>query len=54
MVKDEGNNAATMNITVDTQGGELIDGAADITINVDSGGVILIGTGSNWHIIADY
>ena len=51
MVKDEGGNAQAQNITIDTQAGELIDGNATATINVDYQSVTLLCDGTNWNII---
>jgi hypothetical protein len=51
IVKDEGGNAAAQNITVDTQGGETIDGNATDTLNVNYQSRTYISDGTNWFII---
>lgn len=45
---DESLAAGTNNITIDTQGTSLIDGAASVVISVDGGGVSLKFDGVNW------
>jgi len=51
IVKDAAGNAATNNITIDTQGSETIDGAATYVINTNYGKVTLYSDGSNWYAI---
>jgi len=48
IIKDQENNAATNNITIDTQGSEKIDGVDTATINANFGSVRLFSDGSNW------
>lgn len=48
IVKDEGGNAGTNAITVDTEGGETIDGNASITIGADYGRRRLYSDGTDW------
>lgn len=48
IVKDESGGANTNNITVDTQGSELIDGAASSTISTNYGSVRLYSNGTHW------
>jgi len=50
-IKDEGGNAGTNNITINTEGTETIDGAASKIINTNYGGVNLYSDGTNWFII---
>lgn len=45
---DESLAAGTNNITITTDSGSLIDGAASIVISVDGGGVTLKFDGTNW------
>lgn len=47
-IKDESGGAGTNNITIDTQGSELIDGAASITITANYGIARLYSSGANW------
>ena len=49
-IKDEDGNAATNNITIDTEGAETIDGAASKTIVTDYGRISVYSDGSNWFI----
>jgi len=51
-IKDKGLNAFTNNITISTEGGELIDGAATYTVASNGGAVALESDGSNWWIVA--
>ena len=48
IVKDEGGNAGTNNITVDTEGSETIDGAATDTISSNFGSQGYYNDGANW------
>ncbi len=50
-IKDESGGADTNNITIDTQGAELIDGAASIAITVNYGVARLYSDGSNWYTL---
>jgi hypothetical protein len=50
VIKDAGGNAATNNITIDTEGGENIDGSATYVINIDYDSASLYSDGSNWFI----
>lgn len=47
-VFDKTGNAGTNAITIDTQGSELINGAASITINYARGGAEITSDGTNW------
>jgi len=47
-INDAGNNAGTNNITIDTEGSELIDGAATKVINTNNDSVELYSDGNNW------
>lgn len=47
IIKDESGGAGAFNITIETEGSELIDGVASIIIAVNFGGVILYSNGSN-------
>ena len=49
IIKDEGGNAGTNAITVETEGGETIDGSASITISSDYDRRRLYSDGSNWY-----
>jgi len=51
VIKDAGGNATAQNITIDTEGAETIDGAADLTISTDYNSVVLYSDGSNWFTI---
>lgn len=49
IIKDEaGTAASSFNITIDTQGAELIDGAATATITANYGVLRVYADGSNW------
>lgn len=48
IVKDESGAANVNNITIDTEGTELIDGAASIVINTAYGVARLYSNGTNW------
>ena len=47
IIKDQGGNAGTNNIVIDTEGVETIDGAASVTITDNYGVVRLYSDGSN-------
>lgn len=51
VVKDAGYNATTNNVTIDTEGAELINNAATYVISSDGEAVTLYADGSNWHAI---
>lgn len=51
VVKDAGGNAETHNITIDTEGSELIDGSATKVISTDYGVVRLYSDGTDWFTI---
>lgn len=51
IVKDEGGNAATQNITIATEGAETIDGQATAVISGNYDRITLISDGSNLFII---
>lgn len=48
IIKDANGNAGTNNITVNTSGGQTIDGAASKTINSNYGDLRLYTDGTNW------
>lgn len=48
IIKDESGGAAANNITVTTEGAQLIDGAATYVINTNYGSVRLYSNGTNW------
>lgn len=50
-IKDDGTNAATNNITYDTEGSELIDNAASKSITADDGFVTVEAYDSNWYVV---
>lgn len=51
VVKDAGGNAGTNNITIDTEGSELIDGSATKVISTNYGVVTLYSDGTDWFTI---
>ena len=51
VVKDAGGNASANNITIDTEGSELIDGSATKVISTDYGAVRLYSDGTDWFTI---
>jgi hypothetical protein len=51
IIKDASGNAGTNNITIDTEGGQTIDGAATKVLNGNYESVMLYCDGSNWFII---
>ncbi|MEK6849645.1 MAG: hypothetical protein AABY01_03690, partial [Nanoarchaeota archaeon] len=50
-IKDESGGAAANNVTIATEGAELIDGAATAVINTNYGVVRVYSNGSNWFTI---
>jgi hypothetical protein len=50
-IKDESGGAATNNITIDTQGAEVIDGVNSITITANYGVARLYSNGTNWFTL---
>lgn len=48
IIKDEGGGAAANNITISTEGAELIDGAATLVISSNYGVARVYSNGSNW------
>lgn len=50
VVKDEGGNAGTNNITVSASGC-TIDGGASVVINQDGGSLFLVSDGTNWFTL---
>jgi hypothetical protein len=51
VIKDSAGNAGTNNITVDTEGGQNIDGSATAIISGDYDSITLYCDGNNWFII---
>lgn len=51
IIKDAGLNAGTFNITIDTEGGELIDGLPTYTISSNAESVTLYSDGTDWFSI---
>lgn len=51
VIKDNTGLAETNNITVDTEGSEMIDGTPNLIINVNYASVTLIFDGTAWNII---
>lgn len=51
IVKDTGGLAATNNITIDTEGGEKIDGSDTYVMNSNYQAITLFSNGTNWFII---
>lgn len=49
VVNDEGGNAGTNAITINTEGDENIDGGSSITISSNNGSVQIYSDGSNWY-----
>jgi hypothetical protein len=49
-IKDAGFNASTNNITIETEGAELIEGAANLVISADGVSISLYSNGSDWFI----
>lgn len=52
IIKDEGGNAGTNNITIDGSGAETIDGATTNVISANYGFRAIISDGTNWMIIS--
>jgi hypothetical protein len=50
IIKDAGGNAGTNNITIDTEGGENIDGSATLVINGNYDSASIYCENSNWFI----
>lgn len=50
-IKDESGAAGMNNITINTQGGQTIDGDATLVIASNYGGATLYSDGSNWFVI---
>lgn len=51
IIKDSTGGALANNITIDTQGSELIDGAASITIALNYDKRTLVSDGTNWYTV---
>lgn len=51
VIKDAAGNAGTSNLTVDTEGGENIDGVATAVINGNYDSLSLYSDGDDWFII---
>ncbi len=49
-ITDEDGNAASNNITIDTEASETIDGVADYTISTNNAAISLYCNGTNWFI----
>lgn len=47
-------SGVTPNITIETEGGELIDGASTVTLTIDDAACTLICDGNNWSILSKY
>lgn len=50
-IKDEGGNASINNITVNTSGGETLDGDTSLVIAINHAAIHLQWTGFEWSII---
>lgn len=50
LIKDEGGNAGTNSITVNTSDGSTIDGAPSISLGSDHAAISLYYNGVGWHI----
>lgn len=50
IIKDSGGNASANNITIDTEGSELIDGLSTKVISVDYDSINLYSDGTDWFI----
>lgn len=53
IIKDVGGLAGTNNITLASEGGEFIDGAASYTINTNYGGISVFSDGNDWFILSE-
>ena len=51
IIKDESGNANTNNITIDTEGSELIDGASSYTLDNNYESITVIKRNGNFYII---
>ena len=51
VIKDAGGNAATFNITIDTEGSEKIDGQDTFVMDDDYQATQIYSDGSNWFVI---
>lgn len=49
IIKDEGGNAGTNGITIDTAGTETIDGASSTSITSNFGSITVYSDGTNWY-----
>lgn len=49
-IKDAGFNATTYNITIDTEGGEKIDGLDEAIVATDGDALVIYAYGGNWYI----
>ena len=50
-IKDESGGAGTNNITIATEGGETIDGAATFVLNSDHESITVYSDGTNWNVV---
>jgi hypothetical protein len=53
-IADASGLAFTNNITINTTGGQLIDGASSYTIKSNFGAIFVIFDGTQWRIISEY
>lgn len=51
VIKDAGLNSSVNNITIDTEGSQLIEGSSTYVINIDGAAIRLYCNGTNWYII---
>jgi len=51
VVLDEGQNAGSNNITIDTEGSELINNATSTTISSNGGSLTIVCNGVNWYTL---
>lgn len=49
VIKDEGGNAGTNAITIETESSETIDGSSSTSVATNGGQVRLYSDGANWH-----
>ena len=49
-IKDAGYNAGTNNITIDTEGAELINNGDTYVINADGNSIDIYSDGTDWHV----